>query len=455
MAVQAVGVREARQPHSSERAVEHALHSLYAQEKITMKTKVGLSHEPKRKLPWLVYWWREPDRETGKQRKHTKSFRYNREAREFQAARQAELDRGGPRDKRADVTLGRLLDEFWDARVAGLSYKSQECYTNTIGQLREHFGNPRSLRQIEQRHAETFMATRRRRDGRTDGLSTWTRRQLLTHCRAAFGAAVAWEYIERNPFLPTQPRGSSPLRIKAKSGPWHYLTPDEFEQLLRVVPSVKRRAAYWLMYGCGLRPGEVYNLTLDRIDLETRRVHIANRAATDDTPPFTVKADGQSADTKERSVPIPEAAMPDVTAACQEAFKSGGFMVLTPERFATVQRYWRLCREGQHWGGRALHRPWQNRDMMNNLLRDTKAYLRKATVELTAPFSLTGFRKSFGQNHVNAGTPPKTLAKLMGHSDVSTTLEYYNRVTDANERAAAQAMDQLLGKATTRAVGAS
>ena len=33
---------------------------------------------------------------------------------------------------------------------------------------------------------------------------------------------------------------------------------------------------------------------------------------------------------------------------------------------------------------------WQNRDMMNNLLRDTKAYLRKAGIELSAPYTLTG-----------------------------------------------------------------
>ncbi len=68
-----------------------------------MKTKVGLSHEPKRKLPWLVYWWGEPDQDIGKQRKHTKCFQYNREAREFEAAKQAELDRGGPRDRPTNV----------------------------------------------------------------------------------------------------------------------------------------------------------------------------------------------------------------------------------------------------------------------------------------------------------------------------------------------------------------
>ena len=452
--MQAASVREAWQSLLyGVCANEHALHSLYAQE-IVMKTKVGIRQERQRKLAWVVYWWAAPDPETGKQRKRTKCFKYNREARMFQAAKQTEIDHDGPKIGIQDVTLARLLEEFWESRVSGLSYKSQECYHNTFKQLREHFTISRLINSIQQRHAETFMTTRKRRDRRITELSTWTRKQLVTHCRAIFGAAIAWGYIKNNPFTPATQRGSSPLRVKAKSRSWHHLTPDEFKAMLTVVPNAKRRSAYWLMYACGLRPGEVYNLTIDRIDLESRRVIIANRGATKDMPPFTVKADGQSAESKERSVPIPESAMPDITVSCQEAFKSGGFLVLTPERFAIVQRYWRLCRDGKAWGGHRNHRPWLNRDMINNLLRDTKGYLCKAGLELNAPFTLTTFRKSFGQNHANAGTPPRTLAKLMGHSDVSTTMEFYNQVTDANEKVAAQVMDRLLSTTAKKAVGA-
>jgi integrase len=82
--------------------------------------------------------------------------------------------------------------------------------------------------------------------------------------------------------------------------------------------------------------------------------------------------------------------------------------------------------------------------MVNNVLRDAKVFLRRAGVELTAPFTLHTFRKSFAQNHADAGTPPRTLAKLLGHSNTRVTLQFYSRVTDANERAAAVAMDHLL-----------
>jgi integrase len=100
------------------------------------------------------------------------------------------------------------------------------------------------------------------------------------------------------------------------------------------------------MFGSGLRPGEVYNLTTDRIDLNNRRVYVENRTATDDIPPFTVKAHDRSDDGKERTVPIPAATILDLTEAVRLAFESGGFVVLSPERYAYVREAWRKCRKG-------------------------------------------------------------------------------------------------------------
>ena len=59
--------------------------------------------------------------------------------------------------------------------------------------------------------------------------------------------------------------------------------------------------------------------------------------------------------------------------------------------------------------------------------------------------TLHTFRKSFAQNHANAGTPPRTLAELLGHADARVTMEFYNRVTDANRREAAATLDRVLG----------
>lgn len=88
--------------------------------------------------------------------------------------------------------------------------------------------------------------------------------------------------------------------------------------------------------------------------------------------------------------------------------------------------------------------------MLNSLLRNTKGYLRRAGVELTAPFNLHALRKSFAQNHADAGTLPRTLAKLLGHSNSRVTLQFYRRVTDGNERAAADVIIRLPEEPTRR-----
>ncbi len=82
--------------------------------------------------------------------------------------------------------------------------------------MREHFGSGRKLRSIQQRHAESFLASRKRRDGRPGELSSWTRARHLIHARAVFQAALDWTYVEINPFR-ASPRGNSPLRVRPKS----------------------------------------------------------------------------------------------------------------------------------------------------------------------------------------------------------------------------------------------
>ncbi len=408
-----------------------------------MYMSVTFHHEPRRRSCWIVRWHGEPD-ENGKQRRYGRAFRHCHEAKAFFADKQALLNRGERRDP-IIATLGELVVDFAEARLSGLSYASQRGYRNTTDQLLRYFGSTRKVRDIRRRDAEAFIATRKRCNGKPEALSTWSKARHLIHCRALFAAAVSWDYADENPFCASKDNGPSPLRLNPKGKPWQHITPDEFRRMLAEAPCVQRRAAYWLMYGCGLRAGEAYNLQVCHIDLAKRRVHVVNRAGTEDIPPFTVKAEGQSSESKERTVPIPEAALADLTAAMRPAFKSGGFIILTSDRFDVVQSNWQKSRAGKAWNGK-FWRPWQNRDMINNVLRDTKVFLRRAGVELTAPFTLHSFRKSFAQNHAEAGTPPRTLAKLLGHANTRVTMQFYNRVTDANERAAGEAMDRLLAQ---------
>lgn len=124
-------------------------------------------------------------------------------------------------------------------------------------------------------------------------LSNWIRKKVLRECKIIFGAAVTWQLIARDPF-------KSIKAPKLATRRWHYLTPDQYNALLRVAPTLKRKALYALAYTAGLRLGEAISLTWNDIDFDTGEVMIENRPETPTIPPFHIK------DYEARRVPLPK-----------------------------------------------------------------------------------------------------------------------------------------------------
>ena len=412
-----------------------------------MTVRVGLYQRPGKPKPWVIRWYGEYDPETGKQRRYSKAYKLKLEAEEFQAEKQAELNRGGRRDKPMEISLGVFCDKFVETRLRNHSHSDQQCYGNTIRQLKEFFDAGVLLRKLDRQQAEAFISSRVRIAGRAKGqpLSGWSRAQHLKHCRALWGRAVKWGYVKENIFDSVQ----TPTKTTRS---WHYLKPKEFRKLLAVAPDARWRAIYWALYGCGLRFGEAFNLTWADIDFDRGRVHIRNRPGTPELPPFTVKADGRGGASKERSVVMPKPVVDALTAWQTEAPEGVPFVFLTAQRFETVKLNWKRCQQGMPRVGATAPRPWQNRDMANNMLRDIKRQVRRAGIELTASMTVHTFRKSFGQNHADSGTPIHVLQQLMGHSSITTTREFYLHVDDANAQAATDRYERLLDTETETGV---
>lgn len=85
-------------------------------EKVSMTTRVGLYHYPRKRLPWVVRWFGESDLSAGGQRRYSKSFRLGRDAERFQASKQAEFDKGAQRDRPADLTLAVFCKKYLTRR---------------------------------------------------------------------------------------------------------------------------------------------------------------------------------------------------------------------------------------------------------------------------------------------------------------------------------------------------
>ena len=265
-------------------------------------------------------------------------------------------------------------------------------------------------------------------------MSAWGYNAHLRHAHAIFAKAVEWEYIKKNPFEKIG-------RAKPQRKPWHFPTFAGFRDLVAVVSDLRTRSLYGVMYGTGPRIGEAINLLWhgQNIDFERGRINVTNRPGTEAMPVFKMK------DHEMRSLPMPSWLQAILIAWQTHAPEGCPFAFLTPQCWQRVQLKWgQVYQAGQTDG-------WQNSDVANNLLRNFRLHCRKAGIVPAENEDLTlhCLRKSYAQNLADAGTPAPTLKKLMGHSSIRTTEEFYMRSSDANEQRACQALDRLMSDQQT------
>ena len=141
-------------------------------------------------------------------------------------------------------------------------------------------------------------------------------------------------------------------------------------------------AALELMYGSGLRVGEVAALTIDRIDLDGRRVTVMGKGA------------------KERGVPIS-----DYAAEALEAYLREGRPLLAAQGAS-----------GLFFNRR--HKPFSSRDIRTMVERYGGTVLPGRRV---TPHTL---RHSFATHLLEGGADIRAVQELLGHASVATTQRY-------------------------------
>ncbi len=395
-----------------------------------MVIKIGLYRDLRKTKPWVVRWFGEYDPASGKQRRYSKSFRFKAEAEEFQAAKRQEVGQGTPRDRAPDVTLSSFCKDWLNTRRPELKPASIDLYSQTIKRLLGYFGKDTHLQDITPKKAAVFLAEQQSRAIGHEGkeLSDWSREQIKRHCKTIFETAVEWRLIQTNPF-----KG---LRLKKPATKrWHRVTAQEYRNLLEAAPAFRWKVFYALAYTSGARMGELFSLTWNEIDFESGRLIIANREGAVDIPPFYIK------DHEARRIPLPKHTIDLLTEWHNQAPEHVPYILLTKERYERVKAKWQQLRK--------QGRPWRNRYMVNNVLREFKRHFKRAGIKPAGKLTIHTLRKSCGQNWADH-LPMNVVKELMGHSKVETTLEFYNQVDAQHEEQAARVIQRLIENAGKR-----
>lgn len=392
---------------------------------------VGLYKSKGRHLPYLVRWTGEIDPATGKAKRYSKSFRTKAEADEFRVKKQQEFRRTGRRDRPADESLKKLCDDFLRARQPNVRPGTMELYQLTIRRLLEFFGPSKKVDTIRKRDADLFIGAQLHHlDNDRRELSTWTRSQMVTHCRTMFKQAIRWDMTSENPFAETE-------KPKTATKKWHHIKPAEYLRLLEAAPDLRRRCLYAVLYTTAVRIGEAFSLTWADVDFDRCELRVQNRAGTKTVPPFLLKAH------ERRTIPLTKHTLGMLAEYQAQAPEGVPHVFLTAERYKLVLKHWHKL--GQ------IDRKWENEFMDNNSNRDFKNHCRRAQIAFEGKCSIHTMRKSCGQNWALAGVPIKTLQYLMGHSNERTTLRFYQQVDPASTAQAVSATDRMLDAAAAQA----
>ena len=195
--------------------------------------------------------------------------------------------------------------------------------------------------------------------------------------KAGFSKAVAWGELRSNPFqqfkLPRIPERSTP-----------YLRADDLDKLLPHIGAKDLRLLIRFAFYTGMRQGELLNLTWGSVDFTQRTIRVSN---SDD---FTTKSK------RERILPANSTLMEIL----DQIKMNSANVSATGHVFQ---------RNGKKING-------------NYLSRQFKKGVRLAALDERLHFH--SLRHSFASNLIAAGVNPIHVQKLLGHSNLSTTLRY-------------------------------
>lgn len=349
-----------------------------------------------RAFRWAVRWFGS----NGK--RFSKSFESRKEAERYAETKQAEI-RVGKGDRPRSLTLAEFARMYLELR-GDLGPSTKMEHKRTLRNRGEFLGGPMLVGKITSLDARRFLAWYRERKYRGRKPAPATANKALRECRRIFREAVACSLMHENPF-----QGLRQERVAQR--PWQFVGPTEYRRLIAGSPSIRWRGMIALGYCCGLRLGEVLNLTWSDVDFERSLVRVARKDSAAARTAWTPK------DKDMRTVPLPNPAV--------------SILVELQLSAADGQEYVFVNRRGPAQGGRVKRQ---------NIWRDFQAIRRKAGV---AKCSFHDLRKSFCTN-LAAAVPLHVVQELAGHADIRTTREHYLKVRDEHIALARRALEDMI-----------
>lgn len=245
------------------------------------------------------------------------------------------------------------------------------------------------------------------------GLSYRSIRNVRAALRAALNQALRYGYVVRNVATLVDIPGTVTFTAQP-------LTYGQAQQLLATVKGDRLEALYRIALGLGPRKGEILGLRWEDIDFSSATLRIAG----------SVQRQNRRL---ERSATKTEASVRTIA--------------LPPSLVAALTRH-RACQEAE----RRAATDWQEHGMVftsqlgtllapESLTEHFKALLAKAGLPKTIRFH--DLRHTCATLMIKQGIHPRVVMEILGHSQISTTMNTYGHVLPEVQREAVVELDKL------------
>lgn len=253
------------------------------------------------------------------------------------------------------------------------------------------------------------------------GLSAGTVRHAHTVLRNALKQAVKWR------MLPSNPADSVDLPQRDSAQKFRALTREQVERFLAAVADSPWKAVYHLMLNTGMRPGEVFGLTWEHVDLARGELVVAHAV--------TYGPDR-----------VPTLSVPKTKKPRRITFTQELAQILAEHREATASISNPLGLVFPNIEGELIHpNHWSKRDFKNAL----------AAAGLASSVRLYDLRHSMATLALAAGIHPKVVSERLGHATTKLTLDTYSHVTPHMQEQAGEQLASLIYGAGSAGKGAS
>jgi integrase len=165
-------------------------------------------------------------------------------------------------DPAASVTLGQLLTRFEE--TATVKPATKAAYRQSIGSLRQHFGDQTLLNTMKPEHADAWHKALK-----DSKLAKATVSKRVRVAKAIFNRAIKWRLIPSSPFAELRP---GPQHNPDRA---HYIAADAIVALLAACPDDQWRGIISLVRFAGLRcPSELVGLRWGDVNWERGRLSV-------------------------------------------------------------------------------------------------------------------------------------------------------------------------------------